>query len=196
MEDILDALCAEVPVELARRNPPALLRQVGRGSCVQATRVGIEALRYFGFTARPLVTLMITGNAAWCEWMAKDSPQPMPDEVWSVGVDSRVIPGQRAFPGHLVLTLGGLLIDLDAGFYSRPEHGIHIPPALVIPLTTEQRALDNGALAGLDLEGGGAILYGRHETPPDFRRSGAWRETQKWAGPVIRRMRDRLAVTA
>lgn len=192
MTEILDALRAEVPVELARRNPPELLRQAGRGSCVQGVRVGLEALSYFGISAKPLVTLMITGNQSWVEWMADGSPEPMPDEAWSVGIDSRVKPGDRGFPGHLVIEIDGQILDLDAGFYSRPQHGMIIPPTVLVPITTDPIALDYGNLAGFDLEGGGVILYGEHHSPPNYTRSGAWRETRKWAGPVIRRMKDRL----
>ncbi len=198
MNDILDALRAEVPVEMARRNPPELLRQVGRGSCVQATRVGIEALRYFGVKAEPLTVMMICGNLAWAEWMKLDTfgSEQMPDEAWSVGIDPVLHPGERGFPGHLVIEVDGNLLDLDAGFYSRPDRGIHIPPTVLIPLATDRKIIENGNLAGIDLDDGGVILYGQHLNPPPFRQSGAWRETGKWAGPVIRRMRDRLEAAA
>lgn len=194
MNDILDALRAEVPVELARRNPPELLRQVGRGSCVQATRVGIEALNYFGVKAKPLTVMMICGNNAWAEWMKLDTfgSEQMPDEAWSVGIDPVLRPGERGFPGHLVIEVDGQLLDLDAGFYSRPDRGIHIPETVLVPLSTDPTVLGNGNLAGIDLDDGGVILYGQHHGAPDFRTSGAWRDTAKWAGPVIRRMRDRL----
>ena len=183
---VLDALRIEVPVEMERRNPAALIDQ---GRCVQATRVGIEALRYFGFEARPLTTLMMCGNAAWVEWMANDNPMPMPDEVWSVGIDP--VAKGRGFPAHLVLALGSNLLDLDAGLYARPHKGIHIPSTLMLPLLDQEEGLP---IAGAELDEGGAIIYGRPRTWPDFYGSGAWKNTQKWAGPVIRRMRDRLEV--
>lgn len=186
---VLDALRQEVPVEIYRRNPAEVLRASKRGSCVQATRMGVEALKYFGVEAKPLVTLAITGNAAWVEWMKLEDPDaPWSDEVWSVGTDPNLKEGERGYPAHLVIEIDGQLLDLDAGFSARPEKGIHVPATVLLPLT------EFGA--GIDLDEGGVLLYRRHSTKVDYRQSGAWRNSQKWAGPVIRRMRDRLADAA
>jgi hypothetical protein len=187
MSEILDILREEVPREIEARVPAEDARSVNRGRCVQATRVGIEALRYFGITGKPLVTLMLTGNAAWAEWMLAGSPQPMPDEVWSVGINPN--DDGPGFPAHLVISLDGLLLDLDAGFYARPERGIHVPPTILAPI---EQKIEDGPIAGVDLDEGGAIIYGRHFAPPQYTGSGAWKNTATWAGPVIRRMRERL----
>jgi hypothetical protein len=188
LNDILDALRAEVPVELYTRNEYDLLREQGRGSCVQATRIGIEALRYFGVAAKPLVTLMGVGNAAWVEWMEAGGPaaSDMPEGAWAVGTDPRVKEGDRGFPAHLVIEIDGHLLDLDAGFSARPEREIHVPATLLIPLR------DGEVVATASLDGGGLAFYKAHKPKLNFREIGAWRDSRKWTGPVIRRMRDRL----
>lgn len=186
--DVLDALREEVPREIEERVPAAEMRELQIGRCIQATRVGLEALRYFGVEAKPLVTLMMVGNAAWAEWMLAGSPQPMPDEVWSVGIDPKEC-GRRGFPGHLVILVEEHLLDLDAGLYARPQHGIFVPPTILTPVRPMR---EDGPIAGEDLEDGGAIIYGNHFDPPNYRTSGAWKNTASWAGPVIRRMKERL----
>jgi hypothetical protein len=188
---ILDALRAEVPVEIYRRNEYELLRSQQRGSCVQATRMGIEALRYFGVHAKPLVTLLMVGNAAWVDWMADPdrSPDNWPDDVWSVGTDP--VPGkERGYPAHLVIEIDGMLLDLDTRFAARPEKGIHVPDTLYLPIRPEGMSPD--LLAGTPLDEGGIALYRPHTPKVDFHASGAWKDSRKWSGPVIRRMRERL----
>lgn len=188
IEDVLDALRAEVPVELYTRNEYDVLREQKRGSCVQATRVGIEALKYFGIQTKPLVTLMGVGNAAWVEWMDTGGPavSDMPDEAWAVGTDPRAKAGERGYPAHLVIEIDGCLLDLDAGISARPEREIHVPPTLLIPLR------EGEVIATTMLEAGGMAFYKAHKPKENFREIGAWRDSRKWAGPVIRRMRDRL----
>jgi hypothetical protein len=187
-DDILDALREEVPVEVYQRNEYDVLREQGRGSCVQATRMGIEALRYFGVPAKPLVTLMGVGNAAWVEWMEAGGPNvsDMPEEAWAVGTDPTERPNERGYPAHLVIEIDGHLLDLDAMISARPERGIHVPPTLLIPLR------DGDVVATTALAEGGLAFYKAHTPKLNFREIGAWRDSRKWTGPVIRRMRDRL----
>ena len=193
MEELLDLLREEVPREIESRVSTADARATGRGRCVQATRVGIETLRYFGIEARPMVTLMMTGNEAWVQWMLAGQPQPMPDEVWSVGINPEHRPEDRGYPAHLVMRIGGLLLDLDSGLYARPERGIHLPPTVLTPFVVQD---EGRPIAAVDLPGGGAVIYHDRSAyavpPPDFRSIGAWKATAKWAGPVIRRMRERV----
>jgi hypothetical protein len=187
---IIEALRIEVPPEIEHHVPTEWARQAQRGRCVQATRVGLEALRYFGVPARPLVTTMITGNLAWAEWVTAGRPDPMPEEVWAVGID----PDERGrgFPAHLVIGIHGHLLDLDAGFYARPQHTILMPETILLPVI--EGAEPGATIAASDLPEGGVVLYYEPPTrPPNFRSSGAWKETRKWTGPVIRRMRERLA---
>jgi len=191
MEELLNLLREEVPREIESRVPAAHARHTERGRCVQATRVGIETLAYFGIQAEPLVTTMMTGNEDWVRWMLDGQPQPMPDEVWSVGIDPEPRPGRRGYPAHLVIEIDGMLLDLDAGFYARPSKGILLPPTILIPLHERGHGRP---IAAEDLEGGGAVVYhDRSHWPsplPSYRSIGAWKDTAKWAGPVIRRMRE------
>ena len=192
-EAVIEALRAEVPHEIESRVPMTHARQVDRGRCVQATRVGLEALAYFGVTAKPLVTTMMAGNEDWVRWMLDGYPQPMPEEVWSVGIDPEPRSEHRGYPAHLVIEIDGLLLDLDAGLYARPHKGIHLPPTIFTPL---RRQGEGRPIAAVDLEDGGAVVYHDrshyHVPPPNFRSIGSWKQTATWAGPVIRRMRERL----
>lgn len=191
--DVLDLLREEVPREIESRVPTEHARATQRGRCVQSTHVGIAALEYFGIKSKPLVTLIMAGNAAWSEWMIAGQEQPMPDEAWSVGTNPVHNPEDKGYPAHLVIEIDGQLLDLDAGFYARPHKGIHVPPTILTPIRPK---VPNGPIAGTDLEDGGAVIYydrSAHKTaPPNFRGSGAWKHTATWAGPVIRRMRERL----
>ena len=195
MEELLNLLREEVPREIESRVPMAHAQATERGRCVQATRVGLETLKYFGVQAKPLVTTMMTGNEDWVRWMLDGQPQPMPDEVWSVGIDPEPRPGERrGYPAHLVIEIDGLLLDLDSGLYARPHKGIYLPPTV---LTRIRRREEGRPIAALDLEGGGAVVYhdrAHYPSPvPSFYSIGAWKDTAKWAGPVIRRMREVLA---
>lgn len=184
--DVIELLRVEVPREIESRVPRRHSEVLGTGRCIQATHVGGDVLRYFGIESTPIVTLMMAGNAAWAEWMIDGGVPPMPDEVWSVGIDPN---GEEGFPGHLVLDVGGQLLDLDAGFYSRPHHGMVVPPTVLMPIGQQ---VPGGPIAAAELDGGGAIVYGRHPKPPNYQGTRAWKHTGTWAGPVIRRMREVL----
>lgn len=176
---IVEALRVEVPRRIDEFLPHALTP--GRGRCLPATRIGMEALAYFGVESKPLVTLAMAGNEAWLQWINDGGVPPMPEEAWSVGIDPRAT--GEGYPAHLVLRVGEAIVDLDARFFSRPAKGMTVPDTVVVPVPAPYLPLDEG----------GIISYVVHPDPPPFRHAGDWRRSQKEAGLLIRRMRERLA---
>ena len=114
----------------------------------------------------------------------------MPDEAWSVGIDTVYRPEERRYPGHMVLEVDDHLLDLSAGQFTRADHDLLVPPSIWTPL--DGPGGERG-IAGLDLELGGVILYADVEGHHPYVHSGAWRTPKNWAGPVIRRMKARLS---
>jgi hypothetical protein len=191
-------------VDLLAEIVPRVMREefdgAVNGLCLNATRVGFEALRYFGIPSTPVVLSAIAANREWLEWRSKwDDAEsqlavgPMPGEAWSVALGFGQNPsklGGSGYDAHLALAVGAggyLLVDLDSGQMSRPERGIHVEPGVVVPW--------DGKAAWVELPEGGAIAYGLHvatEPLPNYRQAGGWRKSGQYAGPVIREIRGRL----
>lgn len=192
-------------VDLLAEIVPRVMREEFRGAvnglCLNASRVGFEALRYFEIGVEPVVLSAIAANREWLQWRAKwdvdgifKPEEAMPEEAWSVALGFDQNPSQlggSGYDAHLALAVGEggyLLLDLDAGQMGRPEHGIHIEPAVVVPWDGEQ--------AWVDLPDGGGVAYGRHVAKgsglPNYRQAGGWRKSGRYVGPVIREVRSRL----
>lgn len=184
--------------------PTAILTALPRrwptdGRCVIATRVGIEALRYFGIEAKPLVSAAMAGNAAWARWYHEGRPMPWPDEVWNVGVgiDAEYVENDHrrptGFNAHLVvlaeLDEGPVVIDLDSGQFARPDRSI-------LPLDATVGWWRDDTIAVVELAEEGVLIYKRHLDPPPFKQAPDWKGGKSIAGPVIRLMREQLAGTA
>src|SRR5438309_1312644 len=53
---------------------------------------------------------------------------------WSVGIGYyRGDAGKSAWPGHLVLRVHDYLVDATIDQANRPEHGIVLPPVVIVP---------------------------------------------------------------
>lgn len=117
--------------------------------CVATTRLGIETLARFGIAAEPLPVNVRVLNAAAAQWCADGMPGG--DEEmqrrggWMLGgagmrdgaayrPTTRPIVGP-AWNGHLVVLVPdrGVMLDLDARQFCRPERGIVVPDALLMP---------------------------------------------------------------
>ena len=190
--DVLDLASEIVPSYLEEILPRETLRSPGR--CLVATRVGMEALRYFGIASEPMFCEALGANRAWLDWTTESYPDPpvspMPDEAWSVyvgpGSGNPDVPGIEA---HAVLVVGDDLLDLDSGQFARPAKGILVPESLKIPIEIRHGRRS----AGLDLDGGGTLGYAELRKPPhNWRSTPDWRLSPRDAGPVIRRIRERI----
>ena len=162
----------------------------GDGRCLVASRIGLEALRYFEVGVAPLPTRALAVDRNWIEWQREGAEPPMPAGSWSVGVGWETdAPGLSA---HVVLELedDGLLLDLDSAQLARPHRGILVPRSVLTPLVVDG---EGRTWAAVDLEEGGQLTYIPHPSPPAFRSAPDWRRSgQRLAGRAIREMRALL----
>jgi hypothetical protein len=184
---------------LAAVGPPIIAQHAKPGArCVLATRVGCDVLAVFGRAAEPVPVLIDIANAAWFAWVAAGQPGGAEGfharGCWLVSTDDPGIPGLPAqvppvaspWPGHLVVSAAGWLLDLDAQQLARPKHGIVPPPALLLPW--------DGQHAAHAFPWGG-VRYRRWPADrplDDYRTSGDWRRGPwpELTGPIVRAVSD------
>lgn len=53
---------------------------------------------------------------------------------WAIGIDVTTPHDGGKWPGHLVLSAAGFLVDLAAAQFNRPERGIPFPDCVLAPL--------------------------------------------------------------
>lgn len=169
-------------------------------SCVAATKVGAEVLRYFGIEAKPVGVTTTVMNAAMADNF-RSNPGPLSDEeveqlrqqgAWmldfegSGAVDDNHPLGRR-WDGHLVLVVEGeRLVDLSADQFCRPTKGITMAP-FHAPWAGWPALYGNaeGCVALYQpLEGAAAHSW---------RQAGDWRQGQLWrpiASVLIRELRE------
>lgn len=161
--------------------------------CIMATKVGIQALDYFGIKAIPVTCNLVVGNAAWVEWMKDGMPKPMPDEAWSVSVHEQNTDGP-GYNGHVMLRADDMLADLNFGQVSRPEKNMTFPAAAIFPLDEEQRANFEAGKEVVYFGPGGEVVI-IHHTPgrKSFMKAKDWTRHQKSpTGVLIRAVRSVL----
>lgn len=153
--------------------------------CVLATRVGMETLRRFGIDADCAPVILDVANTEFLEWVAAGHPDgadgfrargawlvtnnPVKFEAELASESARQLSERERWPGHLVVTARGLLIDLDLQQTARPRHHISPPGGLAV------RWDGLGAVADFRW---GCVRY-RPWPPlaplPEFRHSTDWR---------------------
>jgi hypothetical protein len=106
--------------------------------CVATCKILREVFAYYGYKARPFAVAVFIYNEAMQDLIARGVTFPedlekrvaLFDEVgaWGVGIH----PEARGEPGvgHLVLGVGGKLVDASLDQASRPERNINLPPLL------------------------------------------------------------------
>lgn len=201
--------------EFARTTRTEMLTVYHRHTCVLATRIGHEVLRYFGIGSTPeAVRVGFFTADAFAE--LENGIAGKPAAGYSVGVmGTGAVTHQVAttplgaepaattgpdlgtsWDGHLVTRLTGppRLIDLSADQFDRPEHGLPVPGPVVIPLpdTTGWDANEWTAMTRAD---GVRMLYQRLDNHA-WRRSNDWTllehggEARAVVARVIRRLRS------
>ena len=121
----------------------ASLRRVFReDSCINSTRVLFEVYRAFGVPAEAFAVRTRIYSRAFAERAHREGRVPeTPEEVhswtrepgvWSIGIGYGFDLRPGKWPGHLVLRAAGHLLDSTIDQASRPEHGIAMPPMLLI----------------------------------------------------------------
>jgi hypothetical protein len=144
-KNVLDALAQYAPEEIRRICAPG-------PSCILATKVGVLALAEFRVVAQPFPVVFSAFNQAWRDWADADFVGGAEEQLrrgahlltntpdWKGGALPSLNPAARApWDGHLVLRVsnGALeyLVDLDLSQCARPTKGIHLPPAVVAPIS-------------------------------------------------------------
>lgn len=110
--------------------------------CLNGTRVCIEALKFHGVKAEPLVVDMMVANAVADRMFEEHDGWPKTDEEvqrWMdlgthvLQIDGKGIDGKPGWPHHLIAHVGDYLIDSSLAQASRPAKGIELPWVCAFP---------------------------------------------------------------
>ncbi|MBZ5619903.1 MAG: hypothetical protein LAQ69_14450 [Acidobacteriia bacterium] len=125
----------------------ALRRHFSEDSCINSTRVLFDvyrAVRISAEAASVRTRIYSPGfvNRAYREGRMPESAEEvhswtLEPGVWSVGIGHGLDHGKNKWPGHLVLRSEGDLIDATIDQANRPQHGIVMPPMLLLAHTPD-----------------------------------------------------------
>lgn len=184
--NLLDALCRDWVAFASRDFEPRC--------CIAAACMGSEALRYFGVPAEPVAADVVLFNArGWDLQQAGIPTSEWPPEAWSLGVQHETnvaqgMPGPKGYPGHLVIIVHDLLIDLSAAQFNRPARNLRCDRPLILDGGTWDDAA--GAMSfGATLPDGSKIAYWLRPEIRSWRASPDARR-KSLAGAMIRRIRE------
>jgi hypothetical protein len=185
---------AERLVEVA---PPIIASWTDTPSrCIAATAIGLEVFRHFGVSARPIALELQLFSPTVTAWILAnhergplDWQQAPKGTVLVIGPESGKLSAD-GYNGHLVVGIDGWLVDLDARQFNRPEHGLELPAAVMIPA---DRPNGDGWICGV---GNGCLFSFRPIDDASWRTAPDWTERRwKWYGKggavaeIIRAMR-------
>ncbi len=124
---------------------PAILRaHFRKDSCLNASRVTIEALAAFGIRATAMSVDILCFNKAFdaqtkrlgrIPHVGKDT---LDEGAWAMGIDrndASTDAANNAWCGHLVVIAQDFLIDASARQFDRPEKNIRIPDIIIAPVS-------------------------------------------------------------
>ncbi len=129
------------PIErLVRLAPPLLAVRFTPDCCIVATKVACGVLNHFGIPAWPQPTRLIVQNMkAWKRYRRGDHGPPLfrqGEFTLGIGFGQDIRkrdPQFKGYDGHLVARVGDVIVDLSLGQAARPEKGVHLPKAAMIP---------------------------------------------------------------
>lgn len=197
-------------VDLLVKHAPALIdahfhpREKFPSLCVFSTRVGLDALRYFGVDAEPFPVKAIVGNREWVEAVDRIQAGEKLNarEVEATGArfveidtaDLKPMPdGRRGFPGHLVIALpwADEIVDLDLGQFRREHKNIYVPR--VGHFNVPQGFFTEGSATGYKFERDTTAVYCHLPKPLRPYQTGKdWTTKNSVTGKVIRAIRADL----
>jgi hypothetical protein len=132
LEQIVDAL-----IECA---PPVIATvAVKRARCIAATMTGLTVLEHFGVTATPRPVAVECFNPILVAWVREHPDAWPPSKADAADLERRgakvLLTGPvrvtaDGFPGHLVIAIDAITVDLDTQQFARPDAGIAMPPAV------------------------------------------------------------------
>lgn len=148
--------------------------------CIGATKIGIEVLRRFQITGRPMLTAAVAMNAAYYHHVTSNSTQPPPSDARILVIDDEIGSSDIGYAGHLVIVGkipgSSFLLDLSASQFNRPKKDIVIDEALLIEMPVNTN-FDGEVLAPLTR---GYVVYGPHPKLNDR----SWRDSPDWTLPT------------
>lgn len=161
-------------------------------ACILASRVGVEALSYFGVLSRVMPMKTIVQNAKLVEQLNANVAIDWSTGAHGVGVDPDLPSTDTGWNGHMCIAVPSvmLFVDLTLPQFSRPEKDIVMSPIVA----SYDDAFLQGGTAVYRLNNCRVI----YEFRPDLR--GTWEHSSDGrknistiAGPVIRSMREILS---
>jgi len=211
---------AQVVAALVKVARPVILSEFEARSCIASTRIGMDALEYFGVKAVPIPLMIMIFNAEAHEMLRagkdllelqaetlKYTPTD-PGGPWTMGVGAEVENGD-GWAGHLVVGLPQmrLLVDLSFDQASRPLKGLKFTGPQLLPVLEPDWWLKKERyfqLLGKTDDGREVLLVLDNQAPdPEgYKKSRNWRRTssahgskrvfQEITGKIIRQMKDEL----
>jgi len=130
----------------------------GRGRCVLASMVSMDVLHALGFPdAYVLPCTVQVVNAGAQEYLRQCQGLPLEKqqrlvEIYKTTHDAHIVvigaddspDRDNGWSGHLVVVVGGYLLDLTLDQASRPHKGIHLEPMVVPLCVPDARTAENG----------------------------------------------------
>ena len=152
--------------------------------CIGATKIGIEVLRRFQITGRPMPTAAVAMNAAYYHHVTSNSSQAPPADARILVIDDDLGSDERGYAGHLVIVGkipgASFLLDLSASQFNRPKKDIVVSEPLLIELPVNTN-FDGRWEALVPLESG-YVVYGPHPKPNDK----SWKDSPDWTLPTLK----------
>lgn len=163
------AMCAL----LVRAAPPIFAQRFGPRCCINATRVGMDALRRFRVESFPLPVKVAAFSPKAAEKVVAGKPLTREEGEWMVLLgDGSSVPDDEGYDGHLVLMVARrFLVDLSIGQVSRPERGIEAGPFW---MDVGRDFVRQGAERAFRSKQGTLLSY---KCAPE---RGAWKDTPGW----------------
>ena len=97
--------------------------------CILATRTAIEVGRYFGVKLEPLpVSILLFNQPGWERFTQGIPVSDWPPEAWSVGTETNDEVTKTGWNGHLIISGGGMMLDLTANQMARSHRNIWAEP--------------------------------------------------------------------
>ncbi len=169
--------------------PRLLERHFAPNSCMQASRLTVEALRSAGLRAEPFQVSVMASNPAMTACL-QANPSATHKEIigwershgaWSVGIgDDQLIVGPNAatppsgFNGHVVaLVERRYVVDLTLGQISRPQFDMWFGPTCF----EVDRDWLSGTRGVIEVNGS-LVKYTAHPHERSFLRTSAWSDPQ------------------
>lgn len=168
---------------LAETGRKEILKSYRKDSCIASTRIGVEFLRAFGYSARPVPVKQTILNGPMKETIDRKLDEPL-EGSYILAIEGTDHMGEDGgWDGHLIFTIEDNLVDLSLDQATRPHKGIFLEP-LVGKLHDEWPKEPVGFQLG-EIFVGYQLLEGQN-----FRKAGDWNRRQRWSPIVGKLIRD------